>query len=235
MHGMNHPEEKLIRAAMDIRYLLGKGYPQGSAVRFVGDHYGLEKSRRYILSRNVLAPEIASARRIKNVPCSEIRERHILIDGYNVLITIESYLKGEYMWIGDDGFIRDNRGVFSNHVNDAATLRSVELMLFVLRRSAAGEVTVLLDEQMSMSGQLALAIRQKMADAGVNGRVLTSASTDHDLKMAGGNTVVATADGVIIDAVEMVVDIPYCVMKEDPHSRKLLYSLSPSTDQITKG
>jgi hypothetical protein len=235
MHGMNHPEENLIMAARDIRYLLDKGYPKGSAVRFVGDHYGLEKSRRYILSRNVLAPEIASARRMKNVPCSEIRERHILIDGYNVLITIESYLKGEDMWIGDDGFIRDNRGVFKSHVNDETTLQSVEIMLFVLRKSAAGEVTVLLDKQMSMSGQLALAIRQKMAEAGVNGRVLTSASTDHDLKIAGDNTIVATADGVVIDAVEMVVDIPYCVMKGDPHSRKLLYSLSPSTNQITKG
>jgi hypothetical protein len=235
MHGMNHPEEKLIMAARDIRYLLDKGYPKGSAVRFVSDHYGLEKSRRYILSRNVLAPEIASARRMKSVPCSKIRERHILIDGYNVLITIESYLKGEDMWIGDDGFIRDNRGVFRSHVNDSATLRSVELMLFVLRRSAVGDTTVLLDEQMSMSRQLAQVIRQKMAEAGVNGRVLTSASTDHDLKLARGNTIVATADGVIIDAVELIVDIPDCVIKEDPYSRKLLYSLDPSTDQITKG
>ena len=235
MHGMNHPEEKLIRAARDIRYLLDKGYPKGSAVRFVSDHYGLEKNRRYILSRNVLAPEIASVRRMKSVPCSEIKEHHVIIDGYNVLITIESYLKGEDMWIGDDGFIRDNRGVFRNHVNDAATLRSVELMLFVLRRSAVGDTTVLLDEQMGMSGQLAQVIRQKMAEAGVNGRVLTSASTDHDLKQTRGDTIVATADGVIIDAVEMVVDIPDCVMKEDPYSRKLLYSLGPSTDQITKG
>jgi hypothetical protein len=235
MHGMNHPEENLIMAARDIRYLLDKGYPKGSAVRFVSDHYGLEKNRRYILSRNVLAPEIASARRMKSVPCSEIRGHHVIIDGYNVLITIESYLKGEDMWIGDDGFIRDNRGVFRNHVNDAATLRSVELMLFVLRRSAVGDTTVLLDEQMGMSGQLAQVIRQKMAEAGVNGRVLTSASTDHDLKQTRGDTIVATADGVIIDAVEMVVDIPDCVMKEDPYSRKLLYSLGPSTDQITKG
>ncbi|WP_292462435.1 DUF434 domain-containing protein [Methanolobus sp.] len=234
MHGMNHPEENLHMAARDIRYLLDKGYPKGSAVRFVSDHYGLEKNRRYILSRNVLAPEIASVRRMKSVPCSEIRERHVIIGGYNVLITIENYLKGEDMWIGDDGFIRDNRGVFRNHVNDTATLRSVELMLLVLRKSTVGDIIVLLDEQMSMSGQLALDIRQKMAGTGVKGRVLTSASTDHDLKIAGGNTIVATADGVIIDAVEMVVDIPYCVMKGDPHSRKLLYSLSPSTDQTTK-
>lgn len=222
---LNYPEEALILAARDIRYLLEQGYPKGSAVRFVGDHYGLEKSRRYILSRNVLSPETASTRRIKSVPCRSIGNRHILIDGYNVLITIESYLKGEEMWIGDDGFIRDNRGVFRSHINDAETFRSVELMLSLIQKIRAGEVTVLLDRQMSMSGQLALIIRQRMAAAGIIGQVITSASTDHDLKIAGSDTIVATADGTIIDAVELVVDIPACIIDEDPCSRKLLYSL----------
>lgn len=230
---MRFPEEELIMAARDIRYLLDKGYPKGSAVRFVSDHYCLQKIRRFILSRNVLAPGIASERRMKSVPCSDIRGREVIIDGYNVLITIESYLKGEDMWVGDDGFIRDNRGVFRSHVNDEATVRSVELMLSVAGRNAAGNITVLLDEQMSMSGQLVLLIRRRMAEAGTKGHVLTSASTDHDLKRAGSNVIVATADGVIIDAVGTVVDIPGCIIKEDPCSRKLLYSLGHSTDRIT--
>ena len=232
---MRYPEEELIMAARDIRYLLDKGYPKGSAVRFVGDHYSLAKDRRFILSRNVVAPDIASARRMKSVPCSDIRDREVLIDGYNVLITIESYLKGEEMWVGDDGFIRDNRRVFRSHVNDGSTVRSVGLMLSVASRNAAGMVTILLDEQMSMSGQLVLLIRQRMAEAGIKGRVLTSASTDHDLKRAGSSAIVATADGVIIDAVGTVVDIPSCIIKEDTCSRKLLYSLGHSTDRITQG
>ncbi len=232
---MRYPEEELIMAARDIRYLLDRGYPKGSAVRFVSDHYGLAKDRRFILSRNVLATDIASERRMKSVPCVDIRDRDVFIDGYNVLITIESYLKGEEMWVGDDGFIRDNRGVFRSHVNDAATFRSVGLMLSVAAGNAAGKVTILLDEQMSMSGQLVIVIRQKIDEAGVKGHVLTSASTDHDLKKAGSNVIVATADGVIIDAVNAVVDIPGCIMKEDTCSRKLLYSLGHSTDRITHG
>jgi hypothetical protein len=172
---------------------------------------------------------------MKSVPCSDIRDREVLIDGYNVLITIESYLKGEEMWVGDDGFIRDNRGVFRSHVNDESTLRAVGLMLSVAAGNAAREITVLLDEQMSMSGQLVIVIRQMMAEAGIKGRVLTSASTDHDLKRAGSSAIVATADGVIIDAVGTVVDIPGCIIKEDTCSRKLLYSLGHSTDRITQG
>lgn len=221
----NYPEEVMILAARDIRYLLACGYPKVSAVKFVSDHYGLEKSRRFILSRSVLAPGAASARRMKSIPCTGIRDRHILIDGYNVLITIESYIKGEEMWIGDDGFVRDNRGVFRGHVNDSETFRSVELMLSLIGNNMPKEVIVLLDRQMSMSGQLALAIRQRMAEKDIRGQVLTSASTDHDLKRAGNDTIVATADGVIIDTVGTVVDIPACVISKDLYSRKLLYSL----------
>ncbi|WP_256622783.1 DUF434 domain-containing protein [Methanolobus chelungpuianus] len=222
---MKYPEEGLLLAARDIRYLLGRGYPKSSAIRFVADHYGLEKSRRYILSRNVLAPNIASARNRKRVPCTCISDRPVLIDGYNVLITLESYLKGEEMWMGDDGFIRDNRGVFRSHVNDNETFRSVGMMLSFLRTNAAGEVTVVLDRQMSMSGQLALTIRQCMAGTGMAGQVINSGSADHDLKKARSHDIVASADGVIIDAVAEVIDIPACIISGDHHSRKSLYSL----------
>ena len=222
---MKYPEESLILAARDIRYLLGRGYPKNSTIRFVADHYSLEKSRRYILSRNVLVPAIASARKRKRVPCTCVRDRHVLIDGYNVLITLESYLKGEDMWMGDDGFIRDNRGVFRSHVNDNETFRSVGLMLSFLRKNATGEITVILDRQMSMSGQLALTIRQCMAETGMAGQVITSGSTDHDLKKARSYEIVASADGVILDAVAEVIDIPACVISGDQHSRKSIYSL----------
>ncbi|MDK2912324.1 MAG: hypothetical protein PWR29_1281 [Methanolobus sp.] len=234
---MKYPEKSLILAARDIRYLLEQGYPKSSAIRFVGDHYGLEKSRRYILSRNVLAPDVASARNRKRVPCTCIRDRHILIDGYNVLITLESYLKGEEIWIGDDGFIRDNRGIFRSHVNDKDTFRSAGLMLSLLRANAAGEITVILDRQMSMSGQLAMAIRQRMAETGVRGQVITSGSTDHDLKKARSCDIVASADGVIIDAVVEVIDIPACIISGDQHSWKSLYSLGsvqPDQQEIQK-
>ncbi|KXS44218.1 MAG: protein of unknown function DUF434 [Methanolobus sp. T82-4] len=224
----------LIEAAKDIRYLLERGYPGSSAVRFVGDHYRLKDKQRFILSRNVLAPSVASGRRRKRVNCTDTEGRHLLIDGYNVLITLESYLKGEEMWTGDDGFIRDNRGVFNNHVNDRTTCRAVELMNSVLMAANLHSVILLLDLQMSMSGKLAGFIRQSFNEASIPGTVCTSRTVDHELKKAANDSVVATADGVIIDSVNNVLDIPACVIAEKGRDKISLYTLSPDTD-ITEG
>lgn len=230
--GMNTQDKRLIEAAEEIRYLLGKGYPKNSAVRFVCDHHLLEDAQRFILSRNVLAPSVAASRRNKRLACTDLEGRHFAIDGYNVLITLESYLRDEDMWIGDDGFVRDNRGVFSNHVNDEATYRAVDLMIKMLMTHKAGPVIVLLDLQMSKSGELAAFIRQKIDEFSVKGSVRTSPTVDHELKKASGNSIVATADGVIIDAVSQVVDIPACVIAEKESNKILLHSLRPDIGHI---
>jgi len=48
----------------------------------------------------------------------------------------------------------------------------------------------------------------------LQGEVSTSAHADFDLKNAGSEYVIATADGVIIDAVEKVIDLPAAVIEE---------------------
>lgn len=224
----------LIEAANDIRYLLERGYPKSSAVRFVSDHYRLKDKQRFILSRNVLAPSVASDRQRKRVGCNDIEGRDLIIDGYNVLITLESYLMAEEMWIGDDGFIRDNRGVFSNHVNDRTTCRAVELINSILMSANLNSVTLLLDLQMSMSGKLAGFIRQSFNENLIPGCVCTSRTVDHELKKADDDSIVATVDGVIIDSVRNVLDIPACVIAEKGRDKISLYTLSPDTD-ITEG
>ncbi|MDW7733500.1 MAG: DUF434 domain-containing protein [Methanolobus sp.] len=229
---MNNQDKRLIEAAEEIRYLLERGYPKSSAVRFVSDHHRLADVQRFILSRNVLAPVIAASRRNKRLACTDLEGQYLAIDGYNVLITLESYLKGEDMWIGDDGFVRDNRGVFSNHVNDETTYRAVDMMVEMLVIHKVGPVNVLLDLQMSKSGKLAAFIRQKIDELSVKGSVRTSRTVDHELKKASDNSIVATADGVIIDAVGHVVDIPACVIAEKERNKIFLHSLRPNIGHI---
>ncbi|TGC10732.1 DUF434 domain-containing protein [Methanolobus halotolerans] len=228
-------EKELMEAAEDIRYLLGKGYPKNSTVRFVCNHHLLEEQQRSILSRNVLAPSIASSRRNKRLACNDLKGRHIVIDGYNVLITLESYLKDECMWKGDDGFIRDNRGVFNKHVNDETTYKAVDMMLTMLMTHEAGSITVLLDRQMSKSGELATFIRQRIDEGLLHGNVFTSGTVDYELKKATFDLIVATADSVIIDVVEHVVDIPACVLAAEESNKLYLHSLIPDNDHNTEG
>ncbi|MDM7912097.1 MAG: DUF434 domain-containing protein, partial [Methanotrichaceae archaeon] len=51
------PSEVLRQAAVDVRYLLDRGYPRESAVRFVSDHYRLPQEQRFVLMRVVVPTE----------------------------------------------------------------------------------------------------------------------------------------------------------------------------------
>jgi hypothetical protein len=72
------------------------------------------------------------------------------------------------------------------------------------------EVTVMLDRPISNSGKLAALIREKMKAYGIEGDVETADNVDYCLK-AGNTDIVATSDGIIIDAVDFVADIPACI------------------------
>src|SRR6185503_11694230 len=90
------PESMLLlsRAAEDLRYLLGRGYPLRSALTLIGDHLQLYKRQRQLLFRAVAAPEHAAHVRARTIPHAAIAGRPILVDGYNVLITLETAIDG---------------------------------------------------------------------------------------------------------------------------------------------
>ncbi|MBC7085988.1 MAG: DUF434 domain-containing protein [Methanomethylovorans sp.] len=206
--------DKLTSPARDIRYLLERGYPKTSAIRFVSDHYRLDKNKRHILSRVIVPPKTAVVRKRKRLNYKEISGKKILVDGYNVLIAIESMLIGHTLWICDDGFVRDTRGVFRSHSNTDITIEAVKHICFILSKCNVSFVKILLDSQMSKSGELAEIIRREIAQLSLQGEVLTSAHSDFDLKHDDPEYVVATADGVIIDVVEKVIDLPAAIIEE---------------------
>lgn len=152
----------------------------------------------------------------KRLACTDIdglNKRDVLIDGYNVLITIESMLNNDTLWLGDDGFIRDTRGVFRNYGTTYVTYKAVDEMLSFLSECKVRSANILLDTQMSKSGQLAHYIDSRLPHYSLNGSARTSRHVDFDLKNAGTGVVIATADGVVIDAVTDIVDIPACLME----------------------
>jgi hypothetical protein len=186
-------ETAMILAAEDIRHLLSRGYPRTGAIRFVSDHYRLENRDRYVLMRVVVEPKVATLRIGKRIPCSGIKNKGIMVDGYNVIIATESVISGESVFLCDDGFIRDIRGVFRNGYEPDS-------------------VTFLFDAQISKSGMLARYIRGLLPRYSLSGDAITSKHVDFDLKHC--DMIVATGDGNIIDEVQSTVDIPGCILEK---------------------
>ncbi|MEA1945186.1 MAG: DUF434 domain-containing protein [Euryarchaeota archaeon] len=197
-------------AAQDIRYLLSRGYPRTGAIRFVCNHYRLVNRDRHILTRAVIEPAIASSRIRKKLSCNDIKGKDLMIDGYNVIIATESVISGEPVFLCDDGFLRDIRGVFRNYKNPEK--RICRQILEILSEHQPNSVTFLFDSQISKSGVLARYIRGLFFEYSLSGDARTSRHVDFDLKHC--DSIVATGDGNIIDEVRSVVDIPGCICEK---------------------
>jgi len=187
-----------------VRYLVNRGYPKAPSVRFVSDHYRLLKEQRFVLIRVIVAAETANLRKAKAVPLEALRGQELFVDGYNVLITVESLLKGCAVYLGDDGFLRDTQGIFRSYRATQATAPALSQILDLLADATPARVEVLLDQQISRSGELAEQIREMMAERSLFGGACTVKDVDHRLKKA---KVVATSDGNVIDAVSCALDI----------------------------
>ncbi len=204
----------LENAAADIRYLLDRGYPQKSAVGFVCSHYRLDVKAMYLLSRTVLSREVAEKRRTKFLQCGEIEGKSIVIDGYNIIIGMESILEKK-AYLCDDGVIRDVKGAFRSYKVSSNTEEAVSLILEYLKEMKPENVVFLFDAQISKSGMLAKRLRERLGGAGLKGDARTSKHVDYDLKHC--MDVVASSDGVIIDEAGRVVNFLRCALERFRH------------------
>jgi len=211
-------KERLLKPARDIRSILRWGYPKFATIRFVADHSQLSAEERHILTRVIMPPDKVVSRFRKKVACSGIRDRDLLLDGYNVLLSVDSLLKNETMWFCDDGYIRDTRYYFSKAKQAEDIEEALDLVLEFFSEARPKSVTFLLDAQISRSGELAGFIRRKLKGQGISGDAYTSKTADFDLKTEGGKPekqlVVATSDGIVIDSALQVLDIPACLMEK---------------------
>lgn len=194
------------KALEEARYLLDRGYPKDSAVRFVSNHHRLADEERFILMRVVLRSDVARARRSKVVRLEDLRDQAIFVDGYNVLITTESVLGGYPVYSCDDGFLRDSRGIFRSYKASSLTSPALDQIFDLLASVGPTRMEVLFDQQMSRSGELAETVRMMMAERGLCGTARTARDVDRFLKATKG--IILTSDGNVIDSVDHVMDLP---------------------------
>ncbi|MDD1758839.1 MAG: DUF434 domain-containing protein [Methanotrichaceae archaeon] len=211
----------LRRAAEDIRYLVNRGYAKESAIRFVSDHYNLPHEQRFVLFRIIVPEDVIFLRRSKKVPLEKLRDETVFLDGYNVLIAVEALLAGANLYVCDDGFMRDTQGIFRSYKTSEFTEKALKEIFDLLYSVCPKNVQVLLDQQISMSGQLAAKIREMMAMFGLIGATKTAKDVDHQLKMAQG--IIATSDGNILDVSVQAVDLPEEISKRRGLKPKVIF------------
>ncbi|HDI86345.1 MAG TPA: hypothetical protein ENF83_02940 [Candidatus Korarchaeota archaeon] len=196
------------RAAKEVLVLAALSLPKRRSVDLVGDKLSLTRAERAAVERLVRWPEEVALAASKLTPPSLASGRSIGVDGYNVLITVETMLLGEPVFLCTDGLLRDLRGVFSSYRPSDVTERAMELIVDALSGLSPAEVLLAFDEPMSRSGELAAMAREKMSEAGLTGTSVTHRQVD---TLISGFEIAASSDVAVIERARAVIDLPALV------------------------
>jgi len=201
---------KLADAVRDLRFLLNQGYPRDSAVTFVANHYRLKLNERHLLARCVFSRVEVVGHQEKMVSGAKVRGKRLGVDGYNVLITVESILTGRQVVRCDDGFVRDLRAIFGKYRISSVTPRALTAILKIISGARPMEVVMMFDSQMSRSGELAAEVRKRLRQVGLRGDARTVAGVDFKVR---GFDVASSSDRAIIERARAAWDIPAEVLR----------------------
>ncbi len=163
-HRGAHPEDlrlfdraqwKRMRPAADeIVWLLGRGYPLTTATEVVGNHHQLEARQRMALGRALCSPEQRKKRAARAIERTDARGRTLLVDGFNLIITLEVALSGGLVLDCADGTVRDLAGLGSSYRPVDETEGALDLMGRELAALGPARVRIFLDAPISNSGRL---------------------------------------------------------------------------------
>lgn len=215
-HRGPHPEDRrlfapeawpaLRTATADLGWLRGRGYALDAALKLVGDRFQLHRRQRMAVARAACAPAQAAARRTAR---ADIAGARVVVDGFNVLVSVEAALSGGVLLRGADGLFRDLASVHGTYRAVDETTRALDRLSQVL--APASEVVWILDRPVSNSGRVAALAR----DRGWQAR-LEDAADGALAEAAAVGARVATADGPLLDRCPASVDLVGAVVADLP-------------------
>jgi hypothetical protein len=188
----------LRRAAVDFCWLLSRGYASVSALKLVGDRFGLTERQRQAVRRSACADDDRARRATKRCASSELAGRVLVIDGFNVLTTIEAALGGAVVLSCRDETYRDIAGLHGTYRRVDETLPALNLLGATISGMSVSHCRWLFDRPVSNSGRtrsrfLAYA-EQHAQDWSVE------LVDDPDPLLKASAEIVATADSVVLDS-----------------------------------
>ncbi len=187
-----------LRAAVsDLSWLLTRGYTDVASLKLVGDRYRLTERQRKAVLRCACSDPALLDRLARQAKLEEVRGQSLLVDGFNVLTTVEAALAGGVVLLARDGCYRDLASMHGSYRKVEETEPAVEAIGRVLERLGVSDVTWLLDRPVSNSGRLSVLVRQLARSRNWPWQV--ELVDNPDPLLTESQAVVASADSAVLD------------------------------------
>ena len=186
-------------AATELCWLLTRGYQIKSALKLVGDRHSLTERQRLALARAACSDQSLTHRSETCVPLERLCGERVVIDGFNLMITLEAALSGGLLLLCRDGCLRDLASVHGSYRSVQETERAVNLIGATLATLGVGSAQWLLDRPVSNSGRLAVKIRTAAEQHGWTWQVELPFNPDAVIQAAAA--IALTSDSTVLDGV----------------------------------
>jgi hypothetical protein len=218
-------------ACTTYKMLRERGYPEKATLKLVGDRHRLSRIQRNCMFRGVIVEETADRRKAKLVGAAGAFGQLLALDWYNILITIESYLKGETLFLSDDGVVRDASATHGSYRTGTLTPRAVQEIMATITRLSPSRVEAYLDLPIAFSARMAEELRARLRELPCSSGVTLAPSADFPLKASPG--IVASSDSAVLDGCGRAIDLARAVLEErfgfTPPAVHDLFSESPGS------
>jgi hypothetical protein len=163
-HRGKHPQDdelfadeqlpRLREAVANHSWLLTRQYSMDASLKLVGDRFGLTVRQRLAVRRCSCSDDALRAREATRKATAFVGGRRLGIDGYNLLITIESALSGGVLLGGRDGCLRDLASIHGTYRHVEETIPALNLIIEHIESLKPAHVDWYLDRPVSNSGRL---------------------------------------------------------------------------------
>jgi hypothetical protein len=207
----NSENQKLLRKAQrDILYLLDQGYPIKGASTFVGNHFMLSERQRLAIVRATAQKTTIEMRRRKVLPKDAVGKK-VVIDGLNLIITIEVALSNSTLIRCMDGTIRDLAGLRGTYRIIDKTEVAIQLIGDTLAKLEIEEAVFYLDTPVSNTGRL----KQKILEilTGYPYQVTVELVNNPDVILEELDNVI-TGDAIILNKCESWINLAADIIDE---------------------
>jgi hypothetical protein len=206
--------ENLIRiqhAFSDVSYLLDRGYPVNASIEIAGNRYKLSKRQRMAILRCACTSEAKNIRLSKQTDGINSAGEEIWIDGFNLLITLETLLSGGIILQGPDGCMRDLSGIHGSYRKVTETHTAVDLIHATFAYWGISRVRWLFDSPVSNSGRIAGFIRERAAELGSDWE--TELVFNPDKVLCEKGKIVVSSDSYVLDNCRSWINLAASVIK----------------------
>nr|WP_321233850.1 DUF434 domain-containing protein [uncultured Psychroserpens sp.] len=218
LFGSETIQQKLKEALIDMRYLLTRGYAEKSSLQLVGNKHRLNVRQQQAVQGMSASQQQIERRETHMISFENTNSETIIIDGFNLLIILESALSGAYVFKGLDSTYRDLSGVHGTYKRVQQTEKALLLVGNLLKNNT---VIWVFDKPVSNSGRLKTMLRETAELHDFNWEIILENNPDKVL--AESEHIVVSSDAWVLDRAKRWLNLGACIIEHHISEASIIY------------